>query len=77
MSSSPKTISAIVSTHLSGQSRYYLEDIVNHGIHNLTNDYGSQDNEEYMAYQDEFLSQARLILDDWDIAAWLSVGRDV
>ena len=40
----------------------YLEDIVHHGIHNLTNSFHGDSDEEYEAFANEFLRQAKSLL---------------
>lgn len=57
-----KTIAQIVTTSLDDAGQDYLEDIVAHGIHNITNSYNGDSDEEYAAYSDEFNRQARVLL---------------
>ena len=57
-----KTIAQIVATALEGAGEAYLQDIADHGIHNITNDYNGASDEEYAAYQQEFENQANTAL---------------
>jgi hypothetical protein len=52
------TITQTVAAHLAGQSAAYIEDIAAHGIHNITNDFQGNSDDEYQAYSDEFKRQA-------------------
>ena len=54
-----KTIEQVVADALAGQSQMYLEDVAAHGIHNITNDYQGDSDEEYEAYSNEFERQAK------------------
>ena len=53
-----KNIETIVAAHLTGATVTYLENIVDHGIHNLTNDFHGDNAVEYEAFANEFLAQA-------------------
>ena len=57
-----KTISQIVATALEGRTKAFLEDVAAHGIHNITNDYQGDTDEEYGAYSDEFERQSKAAL---------------
>jgi hypothetical protein len=57
-----KTIDQIVTAALEGASEMYLEDIAAHGIHNITNAYQGDSDDEYQAYADEFECQAKAAL---------------
>jgi predicted nicotinamide N-methyase len=57
-------IAAIVAAALDGASEAHLEDIASHGIHNITNEYHSDNDEEYEAFAAEFKSQAKAALID-------------
>ena len=54
-------IAQIVAQRLAGQSQQYLQDIVDHGIHNITNDYADSI-ETYDEYAREFHAQATELL---------------
>lgn len=54
-----KTIAQVVAEALEGHSQMYLEEVAAHGIHNITNDYNGDSDEEYEAYSDEFERQAK------------------
>lgn len=56
------SIAAQVSKALEGASQFYLEEIVSHGIHNLTNDFHGETDEDYEAFAAEFQSQAAELL---------------
>ena len=60
--SETKTIPQIVADALKGQSQMFLEDVAAHGIHNITNDYHGETDEEYEAYSDEFARQSKAAL---------------
>jgi len=53
-------IKEIVANELANASEMYLHDIVDHGIHNLTNDFHGDNDEEYESFQNEFARQAAL-----------------
>ena len=53
-----KNIKEIVANALNDASEMYLHDIVDHGIHNLTNDFHGDNDEEYESFQNEFARQA-------------------
>jgi hypothetical protein len=53
-----KTIAQIVAEAIEGQCQMSLEEIAAHGIHNITNDYHGDSDEEYKAYSDEFERQS-------------------
>lgn len=53
-----KTIAKVVAEALEGQSQTFLEEVAAHGIHNITNDYDGDSEEQYEAYSDEFERQA-------------------
>ena len=55
-------IQKAVAKYLSGSTEQHLEEIVNHGIHNITNQF-SDDEETYDAYTEEFATQAQAMLD--------------
>lgn len=57
------SIEEIVRQELDGCTEMYLKEIVAHGIHNLTNDFHGESDEEYEAYSEEFERQAQEILD--------------
>lgn len=57
-----KTIAQIVAAALQGASEAHLEDIAAHGIHNVTNDYNGNNDEEYEAFSAEFENQAKAAL---------------
>lgn len=57
-----ENIADIVTKALLGSSKTYLHEIVDHGIHNLTNDYSSGTQDEYDAFADEFAAQAQELL---------------
>lgn len=54
-----KTIAQVVAEALEGQSQTFLEEVAAHGIHNITNDYNGDSEEEYEAYSNEFERQAK------------------
>jgi hypothetical protein len=56
-------IDRIVSTALHGASYEYLNDVVQHGIHNITNDYHGESDAEYDAYAATFNEFARDLLE--------------
>lgn len=59
-----KNIEMIVTDHLNGATTIgYLEEIVNHGIHNLTNDFHGDSDDEYEAFANEFRAQAQVALE--------------
>ena len=47
---------------LEGSSEMYLHDIVSHGIHNITNEFHGETDEDYETYAEEFKKQAAEIL---------------
>ena len=53
-----KSIEQVVAQAIAGASRIWLEEVVAHGIHNITNDYNGDSEEEYAAHSDEFERQA-------------------
>ena len=53
-----KNIKEIVANALNDSSELYLHDILDHGIHNLTNDFHGDNDEEYESFQNEFARQA-------------------
>lgn len=53
-----QSIAQTVAAALDGAPVAHLEDIVAHGIHNITNDYQGNDQGEYDAYAAEFQRQA-------------------
>jgi len=59
-------IEYIVKNHLAGSSRRYLEDIVNHGIHNISNNFNGSSDDEYAAFHEEFHRQAFDMLESMD-----------
>ena len=52
-----------VAAALKGANETYLQEIVDHGIHNITNDFQGRSNAEYEAYTDEFDRRARKMLE--------------
>ena len=48
---------------LENSSEYYLEQVVSHGIHNLTNDFHGETDEEYEEFASEFQEQAAEMLE--------------
>jgi len=46
--------------YLQDASTIFLEDIISHGIHNLTNDFNGR---YYSAYESEFKKRAKLLLE--------------
>ena len=56
------TIESIVTAALDGASDALIEDVAAHGIHNITNDYHGDSDEEYEAFSDEFTRQAEAAL---------------
>ena len=57
-----KNIQSIVATELCSATRDYLTEIVDHGIHNLTNSFQGQNNGEYAEFAREFREQAQALL---------------
>lgn len=57
-------ISKIVANELQGVSRLYLQDIVWHGIHCLTNDFNGGSDDDYQRFSDEFELQAKALLEE-------------
>jgi len=57
-----KNMNNIVKQALAGTSETYLQEIVDHGIHNITNDFQGENDEEYDAFTEEFDRQARELL---------------
>lgn len=55
-------IKNIVSKALENSSERYLQEIVSHGIHNLTNDFHGETDEDYEAFEAEFEEQASEML---------------
>lgn len=53
-------LSAEIAAYLDGRSDYFLQDVVDHGIHNLANDFCDRD--DYDAIADEAKRQAGEIL---------------
>lgn len=53
-----KGIEQVVAQAIAGASRIWLEEVVAHGIHNITNNYNGENDAEYEAYSEEFRSQA-------------------
>lgn len=51
-------VAQVVAARLEGESTAFLEDVVHHGIHNITNDYQGDSDAEYEAYDAEFRQQA-------------------
>lgn len=58
-----KNIEMIVTAHLNGASIGYLEEIVAHGVHNITNDFHGDNADEYEAFANEFRDQAKIALE--------------
>lgn len=61
-SSTSLNIEDMVKRALDGRSVAYLEDVVYHGIHNMTNDYHGNSDDEYEAFAGEFHAQAEALL---------------
>lgn len=55
-------VETIVAAALDGASEIFLEDVAAHGIHNITNDYNGESDEEYEAFAAEFKRQANAAL---------------
>jgi len=53
------SIEETVREALAGKSHAYLEEIVDHGIHNITNNFQGENDEEYEEFSEEFDRQAR------------------
>ena len=47
-----------VAEYLAGASREHLEQILAHGIHNITNEFNGETDDEYESFQSEFQAQA-------------------
>ena len=62
MKTANDNIAAIVSQRLNRASEEFLAEIVDHGIHNLTNDFNGNSDEDYQAFDDEFRRQAAELL---------------
>ena len=56
------SISSTIAKHLEGAGRAYLEDVAAHGIHNITNDFHGDSDDDYTAYSSEFERQAKALL---------------
>ena len=56
-------ISEIVTAALAGSTDQYLQDIVDHGIHNLSNNYHGDSDDEYEEFSEEFEQQATAMLE--------------
>ena len=54
-----KTIREIVADGLRDVNETYLQEIIDHGIHNITNDFQGESDDEYEEYTQEFDLQAR------------------
>jgi len=54
-----ESIKTIVARELNGSSDTYLREIIDHGIHNITNDFQEETDEEYETFTQEFDRQAR------------------
>ena len=61
-----KNIPQIVADALIDQPRQFLQEVVDHGIHNLTNDFQGDDQDEYDAFTSKFEQQAQAALDALD-----------
>lgn len=57
-----KTIAQVVAAALEGASEAHLENIAAHGIHNVTNAYNGDSDEEYEAFAAEFEIQSKAAL---------------
>lgn len=57
------TIETAVRAHLAAASEQYLQAIVDHGIHNLTNQFHGDTDEEYMLFAEEFEKQISQLVD--------------
>jgi hypothetical protein len=57
-----QSINQIVATALEGASEAYLQDIAAHGIHNVTNNYNGNTDDDYEAFANEFERQANAAL---------------
>ena len=57
-------MAVIVARELETATETYLTEIVDHGIHNLTNDFQGDNDEEYDEFTEEFDRQAREKLAD-------------
>lgn len=52
------TVAQVVAAALADADEASLQDIVAHGIHNITNDYHGNDDEQYEEFASEFRRQA-------------------
>ena len=68
------SIAQNVAAALDGASAAHLQDIIAHGIHNITNDYHGNDDGEYDAYSAEFSCQAAAALRRKEQACLLDNG---
>jgi hypothetical protein len=66
MNMNQQNIASIVTSALENASETFLEQIAAHGIHNLTNDFHGETQDEYDAFAAEFESQAKDILSNWN-----------
>jgi type VI protein secretion system component Hcp len=57
------SITDIVAAALRGANETYLQEIIDHGIHNVTNDFQGETDEEYEEFTQEFDRQARKMLE--------------
>lgn len=55
-------IAEIVAAALAGNQESFLQEVVDHGIHNLTNEYNGETDDEYQAFSHEFSRQAAAAL---------------
>lgn len=55
-------INEIVAAELEGANETYLREIIDHGIHNITNDFQGENDAEYEEFTREFDRQARALL---------------
>lgn len=58
------SIKVIVQEALSSASVLYLEQVIAHGIHNITNDYHGQSEDDYNDFYEEFKRQAQDLLNN-------------
>jgi len=56
-------ITETVAAKLRDATETYLQEIIDHGIHNLTNDFQGETDEEYEEFGQEFERQAREMLE--------------
>jgi hypothetical protein len=54
----------MVARRLNGESAQFLQAVVDHGIHNLTNDYHGRGQSDYDAYSETFERIAKKMLGD-------------